>query len=175
MLRSQELPLEARAHRSTLLKAEGFPTEALSRPLIGVLNSWNEANPGHFHLRTVSDAVKAAVWRAGGTPLEMPTTGICDGMCSNHAGDRYTLPARDLVAAEVETIAEGNCVDGLVLLATCDKIVPGMIMAAGRLNLPSILVTGGYMEPGHFRGEIVTSASIKEYYPALVEKAPLTI
>ncbi len=168
ILRSHDMSFEARAHRIALLKAEGYGDDAVSRPLIGVINSWNEANPGHFGLRGLAEAVKAGIWRAGGTPLELPATGICDGMCNNTAGDRYTLPARDLVAAEVETAAEVNVLDGLVLLCTCDKVVPGMLMATARLNLPAIFVTGGYMPPGNFRGETVTLASIKEKYPAFV-------
>jgi len=169
MLRSQSIGVESIAHRVALLRAEGFGREATSRPMIAVFNSWNEANPGHFHLNGVAQAVKDGIWSAGGLPLEMPVTGICDGMCSNHPGDRYTLPSRDLLAAEIETMAEGNWVDGIAMLGTCDKVVPGMLQAAARLDLPSIMVTGGYMQPGDFHGEMVTISATKEKYPALLD------
>ncbi len=169
ILRSQAIGAESIAHRVALLRAEGYDRDATGRPIVGIFNSWNEANPGHFHLNSVAQAVKAGVWAAGGLPLEMPVTGICDGMCSNHPGDRYTLPSRDLLAAEIETMAEGNWVDGMVLLGTCDKVVPGMIQAAARLDLPTIIVTGGYMVPGDFHGEMVTISATKEKYPQLLE------
>ncbi|MCL4534841.1 MAG: dihydroxy-acid dehydratase [Bacteroidetes bacterium] len=168
-LRSQAIGSESIAHRVALLRAEGYDREATGRPIIGVFNSWNEANPGHFHLNAVAQTVKAGVWSAGGLPLEMPVTGICDGMCSNHPGDRYTLPSRDLLAAEIETMAEGNWVDGMVMLGSCDKVVPGMIQAAARLDLPAVIVTGGYMAPGDFHGEMVTISATKEKFPSLLD------
>lgn len=166
--RSSRLGEEAVAHRVALLKAEGFSDSELARPWIGVVNTWNELNPGHYHLNLLAQKVKEGVREGGGCPLEFPALGICDGMCSNHPGDRYTLPARDLLAAEVETMAEGNALDGLVLLGTCDKIVPGLLQAAARLNLPTVLVTGGYMTPGYVEGSVVTVSDVKSAYAAMV-------
>lgn len=166
--RSAELGEEAIAHRVALMKAEGFSDAELERPWIGVVNTWNELNPGHYHLNLVAQKVKEGVREGGGCPVEFPALGICDGMCSNHPGDRYTLPSRDLLAAEVETMAEGNALDGLVLLGTCDKIVPGLLLAAARLNLPAILVTGGYMTPGYVDGSVVTVSDVKSAYAAMI-------
>lgn len=166
--RSARLGEEAIAHRVALMKAEGFSDGELERPWIGVVNTWSELNPGHYHLNLLAQKVKEGVREAGGCPVEFPALGICDGMCSNHPGDRYTLPARDLLAAEVETMAEGNALDGLVLLGTCDKIVPGLLLAAARLNLPSLLVTGGYMTPGYVEGAVVTVSDVKSAYAAMV-------
>lgn len=167
-VRSQGLSEEAIAHRVALMRAMGFTEEELARPWIGVVNTWSELNPGHYHLSLLAQKVKEGVRLAGGCPVEFPALGICDGLCSNHPGDRYTLPARDLLAAEVETMAEGNALDGLVLLGTCDKIVPGLLMAAARLNLPAVVVTGGYMTPGQVEGQVVTVSDVKSAYAAMV-------
>ncbi|MDI3538877.1 MAG: dihydroxy-acid dehydratase, partial [Bacillota bacterium] len=121
-----------RAH----LKAIGLIDEELSRPFIGVVNSWNEMHPGHKHLREVAQAVKDGVRLAGGVPLEFNTVSICDGIAQGHIGMCYVLPSREVIVDSVEVVTEAQQLDGLVLIASCDKIVPAMLMAAGRLNLP---------------------------------------
>jgi len=138
---------ERAPHRS-LLRADGFTDWELERPLIGIANSFNEIIPGHIHLDKLVDAVKAGIYAAGGTPLVFNTIGICDGIAMNHEGMKYSLPSRELIADSVETMAVAHPFDGLVLLASCDKIIPGMLIAAARLNIPSIFLSGGPMLPG---------------------------
>lgn len=123
---------ESLDHRNALLYAMGVTEKEAEQPVIGIINSWNEMNPGHFPCKDALEEIKAEIYKAGGLPRELSVTGVCDGMCSNTAGDRYTLPARDLVSSEVETIAELNMLEGMVLLSSCDKVVPGMIMGALR-------------------------------------------
>ena len=137
-------------HRA-LLKALGLTEEELARPLIGVVNAQNEIIPGHIHLDTLAQAVKAGIRMAGGTPIEFPAIGVCDGIAMNHEGMRYSLPSREHIADSVEIMATAHPFDGLVFVTNCDKIVPGMLMAALRLNLPSIFVSGGPMLPGRLR------------------------
>ena len=128
---------ESLDHRNALLYAMGISEEDAKRPVIGLVNSWNEMNPGHFPFdKTVIQEMKDEIYKAGGLALELPVTGICDGICSNTPGDRYTLPARDLVSSEVEMVAELNMLEGMVIMATCDKVVPGMLMGAFRVNIP---------------------------------------
>ena len=136
--------VERAPHRS-LLKATGLTDKQLARPLIGIANSFNEAVPGHIELQTISDRVKAGILSGGGTPMEFNTIGLCDGTAMGHAGMKYSLPSRELIADSVETMAMANALDGLVFIPNCDKIVPGMLMAAARLNLPAIFVSGGPM------------------------------
>ena len=143
---------ERAPHRS-LLRADGFTDWELSRPIIGIANSFNEIIPGHMHLDKLVDAVKAGVYAAGGTPLVFNTIGICDGIAMNHAGMKYSLPSRELIADTVEMMAVAHPFDGLVLLASCDKIIPGMLIAAARLNIPSIFLSGGPMLPGKVDGK----------------------
>jgi dihydroxy-acid dehydratase len=138
---------ERMPHRS-LFKAMGYTDAELSRPLIGVVNAFNEIIPGHIHLGRITEAVKRGVLAAGGTPIEFPAIGICDGITMGHEGMRYSLASRELVADSVEAMASAHCFDGLVLIPNCDKIVPGMLMAAARLNIPSIVVSGGPMLSG---------------------------
>jgi dihydroxy-acid dehydratase len=138
---------ERAPHRS-LLRADGFTDWELERPLIGIANSFNEIIPGHIHLDKLVDAVKAGIYAGGGTPLVFNTIGICDGIAMNHEGMKYSLPSRELIADSVETMAMAHPFDGLVLLASCDKIIPGMLIAAARLNIPSIFLSGGPMLPG---------------------------
>ena len=140
----------------TLLKACGFTEEELDRPLVAVVNSWTNIVPGHVHLNTVADAVEAGVRMAGGTPLQFHTIAICDGIAMGYPGMRYPLPSRDLIAASVEMMVEAHALDGMVLIGSCDKIVPGMLMAAGHLNIPSIVVNGGPMLPGCYQGQKIT-------------------
>ena len=143
---------ERAPHRS-LLRADGFTDWELNRPIIGIANSFNEIIPGHMHLDKLVDAVKAGIYAAGGTPLVFNTIGICDGIAMNHDGMKYSLPSRELIADTVETMAVAHPFDGLVLLASCDKIIPGMLIAAARLNIPSIFLSGGPMLPGKVDGK----------------------
>jgi len=137
-----------RAPHRSLLKATGLTDEEISRPLIGVCNAGNEIIPGHIHLDTICRAVKDGIRMAGGTPVEFRTIGVCDGIAMGHAGMKYSLVSREVIADTVEIMAMAHGFDGLVLITDCDKIIPGMMMAALRLNLPSILVSGGPMLAG---------------------------
>lgn len=155
-------------HRNALLYAMGVSPEAAKRPVIGIVNAWNEMNPGHYHFKEVIPEIKAEIEKAGGLARELPVMGICDGICSNTPGDRYTLPGRDLMAAEVETIAELNMLDGMILLGSCDKVIPGMLMAVLKVNIPAVLFTGGYMEPGSHHGKMITLTHQKQAYAAYI-------
>lgn len=157
---------EALDHRNALLYAMGVSEEDAKRPVIGIVNAWNEMNPGHFGFRDCIQEIKDEIYRQGGLPRELPVTGICDGICSNTEGDRYTLPSRDLVSSEVETVAQLNRLDGMILLASCDKVVPGMLMGIMRCNIPSVMLTGGYMLPGNVHGEMITLTHTKQAYAA---------
>ncbi len=137
-----------RAPHRALFKATGLCDEEISRPFIGVVNSFNEFIPGHIHLDKLAAAAKAGIRSAGGVPFEFQTIGVCDGIAMGHAGMRYSLPSRELIEDSIEIMAEAHQLDGLVMIPSCDKIVPGHIMAAGRLNLPTIVITGGPMMPG---------------------------
>jgi len=139
-------------HRS-LLKADGLTDEEIARPLIAVVNSANEVIPGHLGLRNVADAVKAGIRMAGGTPLEFSTIGICDGIAMNHAGMRYSLASREVIADSVELVVQAHAFDAMVLIPNCDKVVPGMLMAAARLDIPAIVVSGGPMLAGRHGGK----------------------
>ena len=141
-------------HRS-LLKADGLTDEEISRPLVAVVNSANEVIPGHLGLRNVADAVKAGIRMAGGTPLEFSTIGICDGIAMNHAGMRYSLASREVIADSVELVVQAHAFDAMVLIPNCDKVVPGMLMAAARLDIPAIVVSGGPMLAGRYGGKDV--------------------
>ncbi|MBQ3059475.1 MAG: dihydroxy-acid dehydratase [Desulfovibrio sp.] len=143
--------LEKAPHRS-LLYALGLTREEMERPLIGVVNAANEVVPGHIHLHTLSAAVKAGVRMAGGTPLEFPAIAVCDGIAMNHEGMRFSLPSREFIADSIEIMARAHAFDALVFIPNCDKTVPGMLMAMMRLNLPSVLVSGGPMLPGNLAG-----------------------
>jgi dihydroxy-acid dehydratase len=137
-----------RAPHRSLFKAMGFDDWELSRPLIGIANSFNEVIPGHIHLNKIADAVKRGVYAAGGMPVEFNTIGVCDGIAMGHRGMKYSLPSRELIADSVETMVEAYQFDGLVLIASCDKIIPGMLIAAMRMNIPTIFISGGPMLPG---------------------------
>jgi dihydroxy-acid dehydratase len=131
-----------------MFKGMGFGDDDLERPLIGIANTWSEINPGHTNLRQLADYVKRGIYRAGGTPVEFGTIGVCDGVATANKGMHYVLPTREVIASSVELMAEANRLDGLVLLGSCDKIVPGLLMAAARLNIPCILLAGGPMLSG---------------------------
>ena len=161
---------ESLDHRNALLYAMGISEEDAKRPVIGLVNSWNEMNLGHFPFdKTVIQEMKDEIYKAGGLALELPVTGICDGICSNTPGDRYTLPARDLVSSEVEMVAELNMLEGMVIMATCDKVVPGMLMGAFRVNIPTTMLTGGYMAAGCYEDRMLTLTHTKQAYAAYVE------
>jgi dihydroxy-acid dehydratase len=153
--------IERAPHRA-LLKALGCTREEIERPWVGVVNSANEVVPGHFHLDRVVEAVKAGVRMGGGTPFEFSVMGICDGIAMGHEGMRYSLASREVIAASIELQARAHGFDGLVLVPNCDKIVPGMLMAAARLNLPAIVVSGGPMLAGRFRGRDVDFITVME-------------
>ena len=136
--------VEHAPHRS-LLKADGYNDEQMRRPFIGVVNSFNEVAPGHMHLQTIARAVKDGVLAAGGTPMEFNTIGVCDGIAMGHDGMHFSLSSRELIADTIECMVKAHCFDALVFIPNCDKIVPGMLMAAMRLNLPCIFVSGGPM------------------------------
>jgi len=139
----------ARAPHRSLFYAMGYTDEELERPLIGVCCAKNEIIPGHIELDRISDAVKAGIRMAGGTPIEFPAIGVCDGIAMGHEGMKYSLVTRELIADSIECVAKAHQFDALVLIPNCDKIVPGMLMAAARLNLPTVFVSGGPMMPGH--------------------------
>jgi dihydroxy-acid dehydratase len=153
--------VERAPHRS-LFKAMGYTDEEIARPLIGVVNSYNEIIPGHIHLRTITEHVKAGIRMAGGTPVEFPAIGVCDGIAMGHVGMKYSLASRELIADSVEVMTMGHPFDALVLIPNCDKIIPGMLMAALRLNIPSIFISGGPMLAGKLRGKPVDLITVFE-------------
>lgn len=137
----------------SLFKAMGYIDEELDRPLVGVVNSFNEIVPGHIHLNTITKAVKEGVRMAGGTPIEFPSIAVCDGIAMGHVGMKYSLASRELIADSIEIMATAHAFDALVLIPNCDKIVPGMLMAAARLNIPAVVVSGGPMLTGKSVGK----------------------
>lgn len=139
-------------HRA-LLKATGLTDEEISRPLIGIVNSFNEIVPGHIELRRIAEAVKRGVLMEGGTPLEFPAIAVCDGIAMNHEGMKYSLVSREIIADSIEIMVRAHGLDAIVLIPSCDKVVPGMFMAAARLNVPAIMVSGGPMLSGRFNGK----------------------
>ena len=142
-----------KAPMRSLFYAMGYTKEELERPLIGVVSAHSEIVPGHIHLDKITEAVKAGVRMAGGTPIMVPAIGVCDGIAMGHEGMKYSLPSRELIADSVETMAKAHQFDGLVLVPNCDKIVPGMVMGACRINIPSIVCSGGPMMSGLVNGE----------------------
>ena len=163
-------------HRS-LFKAMGYTDEELSKPLIGVVNAQNEIIPGHIHLDNIAKAVKAGILAAGGTPIEVPAIGVCDGIAMGHIGMHYSLPTRELIADSIECQATAHAFDGLVLIPNCDKIVPGMLMAAARLNIPAIVCSGGPMLAGRKGCEKLslskTFEAVGAYEAGLIDDAEL--
>ncbi len=142
--------IERAAHRA-LLYSTGLDSEDFKKPIIGIVNSFTEMVPGHIHLRELADYAKQGVIEAGGIPREFDTIALCDGICQGHKGMSYPLPSREIIADSIEMMVEGHQMDAMVMLAGCDKIVPGMIMAAARLDLPAIMITGGPMEAGKYK------------------------
>ncbi|HKK32449.1 MAG TPA: dihydroxy-acid dehydratase, partial [Desulfomicrobiaceae bacterium] len=153
--------LEKAPHRS-LLYALGLTREEMDRPLVGIVNSANEIVPGHIHLNTIAGAVKNGVRMAGGTPMEFSTIGVCDGLAMNHEGMRFSLPSRELIADSIELMTTAHPFDALVFIPNCDKTVPGMLMAMLRMNIPSILVSGGPMLAGKAKGKSVDLITVFE-------------
>lgn len=165
------------AHRS-LFNAMGFGPEDLQKPLIGICNSFNEVIPGHIHLREIAEAAKLGVAAAGGTPMEFPAIGVCDGIAMGHTGMKFSLASRELIADSIEAVATATGFDALVLIPNCDKVVPGMLMAAARLNIPCVVVSGGPMLPGRYQGhDISVSQSFEaagEFAAGKITEADMT-
>lgn len=152
--------IERAPHRA-LLRAVGCSSDDWGKPFIGVVNSFTEIVPGHIHLQTIARAVKDGIRSRGGVPFEVNTIAVCDGIAMNHQGMKYSLPSRELIADSVEVVAQAHAFDGLVFIPNCDKVVPGMLMAAVRLNLPSVFVSGGPMLAGRFvRGDAARAVDI---------------
>jgi len=152
---------ERAPHRS-LLKATGVTDAEMKKPFIAVVNSWNEIIPGHIHLNRLAEAVKAGIRNSGGVPFEFHTIGVCDGIAMGHEGMKYSLPSREVIEYTIELMVKAHQFDGMVLIPTCDKIVPGHLMAAGRLDIPSIVVTGGPMLPGYVNDKYTDLISVSE-------------
>jgi len=155
-----------RAASRSLLKAVGLTDEEISRPWIAVVNSWNEIVPGHIHLREIAEAVKRGVRSVDGTPFEFNTIAVCDGMIQGTKGMYYSLPSRDIITDTIETMVEAHQLDAMVLIPSCDKSIPGHLMAAARLNIPSIVITGGPMLPGRYKGRNITLTDMREFIGA---------
>lgn len=153
--------IEKAPHRS-LMKALGLIDEEIEKPLIGVVNTFNEIVPGHKHLREVAEAVKTGVRIGGGTPLEFPSIAVCDGIAMNHEGMKYSLVSRELIADTVEVMTLAHGLDGLVMIPNCDKVVPAMLMVAARLDIPAMIVSGGAMLSGKYKGEHIDLSSMFE-------------
>ncbi|TET41712.1 MAG: dihydroxy-acid dehydratase [Dehalococcoidia bacterium] len=163
--------IERAPHRS-LLRAVGCSSDDWDKPFIGVINSFTEVVPGHIHLQTIAKAVKEGIRSRGGVPFECNTIAVCDGIAMNHPGMRYSLPSRELIADSVEILAQAHAFDGLVFIPNCDKVIPGMLMAAVRLNLPSVFVSGGPMLAGKFgQGSAARSVDLITVFQAVGEVA----
>ncbi len=166
-----------RAPHRSLFYAAGFTDEELKKPLIGVVSAQSDIIPGHTHLNQLAEAVKAGVYAAGGTPVVVPAIGVCDGIVMGHRGMHYSLASRELIADSVETLAAAHCFDGLVLIPNCDKIVPGMVMAALRLNIPAIVCSGGPMLAGNINGKKTSLSQMFEavgaYKAGIIDEAGL--
>jgi dihydroxy-acid dehydratase len=162
-LRSDKIKtgIEKAPHRA-LLKSLGLQDDDLAKPLIGIANSYTNIVPGHIHLRTIGEAVKEGILAAGGTPFEFNTIAVCDGIAMGHMGMRYSLPSREIIADSVEIMLQAHSLDGLVMVTDCDKITPGMLMAAARVDIPAIMVTGGPMAAGRYCGRKVSYANMPE-------------
>jgi dihydroxy-acid dehydratase len=155
-MRSDEIKLGTeRAPHRALLKSLGLTDQDIAKPFVGVANSYTSIVPGHIHLRALGEAVKEGILEAGGTPFEFNTIAVCDGIAMGHEGMRYSLPSRELIADSVEIMMQAHRLDGMVMISNCDKVTPGMLMAAARLNVPAISVTGGPMESGILDGQKV--------------------
>ncbi len=152
---------EKAPHRA-LLKSLGLEDDDIAKPLIGIANSYTNIVPGHIHLRVIGEAVKEGILSAGGTPFEFSTIAVCDGIAMGHEGMRYSLPSREIVADSVEIMLQAHSLDGLVMISNCDKITPGMLMAAARVDIPAIMVTGGPMAAGRYHGKKISYSNMPE-------------
>jgi dihydroxy-acid dehydratase len=141
------------APNRSLFNALGYTKEEMERPLIGIVSSYNEIVPGHMNLDKIVAAVKTGVSMAGGTPVVFPAIAVCDGIAMGHVGMKYSLVTRDLIADSTECMAIAHQFDGLVMIPNCDKNVPGLLMAAARVNIPTVFVSGGPMVAGHIKGQ----------------------
>jgi dihydroxy-acid dehydratase len=164
-LNSHQVPEDSFYERRALLKAMHFDDIDLERPWIAIANSWNEFVPGHNHLRSVAEAVKIGIWEAGGMPLEFNHIAPCDGLADGNIGMHWILPSRDIIAASIEMMVQSQRVDGIVGISTCDKIIPAQLMALARINLPSLIVTGGYMLPGRIGNKTIETQYLTEQFP----------
>lgn len=162
-MRSDEIKkgVEKSPHRA-LLKSLGLQDDDMKKPFIGVANSYTNIVPGHIHLRTIGEAVKEGILAAGGIPFEFNTIAVCDGIAMGHEGMRYSLPSREIIADSVEIMLSAHRLDGLVMVSNCDKVTPGMLMAAARVDIPSIMVTGGPMAAGSFDGKKISYSNVPE-------------
>mgnify|MGYP001072642389 CR=1 FL=1 len=159
--------IERAPHRS-LLRAAGYSSDDWTKPFIGIVNSFSEVVPGHIHLQSIAQAVKGGIRSRGGVPFEVNTIAVCDGIAMNHPGMKYSLPSRELIADSVEILAQAHAFDGLVLIPNCDKVVPGMLMAAARLNLPCIFVSGGPMLAGRLmQGNSIKAVDLNSVFLAV--------
>ena len=175
-LRSSELTNHiGRSGQRALLYATGMDEEDMKKPLVAVVNSYSEIVPGHMHLKDLAAQIKLGIAEGGGVPREIGTIAICDGLCQGHSGMRYPLPSRDLIADSIEMAVQAHCFDAMVLIASCDKIIPGMLMAAARINIPAIIVTGGPMLPGNVGGNDLFCSSELREYPGRVEAGKITV
>src|SRR5512137_2213750 len=165
-LRSKRLSPEVPQYyiRRALFKSMGFTDRDLEKPLVAIANTWNEILPGSYHLDRIAQAVKRGVREAGGMATIFNVLAPCDGQGSGNEGFKYVLPSRDLIAASVEMMIEHASYDAAVMIGTCDKIVPGLIMAAARCNLPTVLFTGGYMPSGSYKGDRLDCSSMGKYF-----------
>jgi dihydroxy-acid dehydratase len=164
-LNSRRVPEDSYYERRALFKSMNFDDEDLNRPFIAIANSWNEFVPGHYHLRRLAESVKIGIWQAGGMPVEFNHIAPCDGLADGNLGMHWILPSRDIIAAAIEMMIQSQRVDGIVALSTCDKIVPAQLMALARINLPSIMVTGGAMLSGKYKGKKIQAQHINELFP----------
>lgn len=151
-----------RAPQRSLLKAMGYTDDEIKKPWVGVVNSQNELIPGHIHLRRITEAVKAGIRMSGGTPLEFPAIGVCDGLAMGHEGMRYSLPSREIIADSIEIMAQAHQLDALAMVTNCDKIVPGMLMAAARINIPTVIISGGPMLAGRYHDQAISLSNVFE-------------
>jgi dihydroxy-acid dehydratase len=174
-LRSSEMTkgVDRATHRA-LLYSMGWRSEHLDKPLVAVVNSFNELMPGHVHLNALCQAIKLGIAESGGTPLEFPTIAVCDGLATGHRGMRMPMPSRELIADSIEIMITAHAFDAMVLLTNCDKVTPGMLMAAARLNIPALLVSGGPMDTGCFRGQRVCYNDLMEA-EARVERGQMAL
>ena len=167
-----------KAAQRSLLRALGLTDEEINRPIIGVVSAQSDVIPGHMNLDKITEAVKKGITLAGGTPLVVPAIGVCDGLAMGHEGMKYSLVTRELIADSIECMAKAHAFDALVLIPNCDKIVPGMLMASLRVNIPSVMVSGGPMLAGKHKGNAISLSTMFEavgsYENGLIDEKELS-